>query len=401
MKYRELLDLYKKGELPEDEKTRVAEDIERQEAISEFLFENDDIPELIEASLEAEIPNDNSDFDEKKFQKMIKKSIHKAFLKLGVAVGVIVLALVLVANTALPHIVDFMYYDPAKIVGRTENGVETNRISLDTSVYSELFTPGFYRTNVFTHRDGYGDYDIQILQNFSESGQFTDVFGKIEKGKMTIYTDNAFQLPTQNAFVPEEIPNLSGHAGTGAAGTVENSFRKLNELDESDYYLTYVTLDKVMTYDQLVAWSNKTGIVPTWCALCKELTEGPYDYSVNDIVGFNFLSSCGEMGYDNEKYPYLNYFDMLSTIEDFPEDNFSNEVMTQHVLSLLRYSLDNPEFREMAGCIVNDMELRNLMENIEEHGLNIYGFAVVAQKEQILKISQTENVKYIYTTPQA
>lgn len=401
MKYRELLDLYKNGKLDDQQKKQIAEDIEKQEAISEFLFENDDIPELSEASLTAEIPDDNSDSDEKKFQKMIKKSIRKAFIKLGVAVGVIVLALVLVANTALPHIVDFMYYDPAKIVGKNENGVETNQISLDTSVYTELFTPGFYRTNVFAHREGYGDYDIQILQNFSDSGQFTDVYGTIEKGKMTIYTDNAFKLPTQNAFVPEEIPNLSGHAGTGAAGTVENSFRKLNDLDESDYYLTYVTLDKVMTYDELVAWSNKTGIVPSWCALCTELSEGPYDYSVNNIVGFNFITSCGEMGYNNEKYPYLNYFDMLSTIEDFPEDNLSKEVMTQHVLSLLRYSLDNPEFRKMAGCIVNDMELGNLIENIEEYGLNIYGFAVVAQKEQILEISKAVNVKYIYTTPQA
>lgn len=400
MKYRELLNLYKNGELTEEQKTKVKEDIEKQEAISEFLFENDDIPELREASFEAEFADDNSDFDEKKFQKMIKKSIRKAFIKLGVAVGVIVLALVLVANTALPHIVDSMYYDPTKIVGRTENGVETNRISLDTMVYSELFTPGFYRTNVFANSEGYGDYDIQILQNFSENGQFTDVYGTIQKDKMIIYTDNAFKHPTQNAFVPEEIPNLSGHVGTGAAGTVENSFKKLNDLDENDYYLTYVTLDKVMTYDELVQWSKKTGIVPAWCALCTELSEGSYDYSVQNIIGFNFLRSCGEMAYNNDKYPYLNYFDMLSTTEDFSEDNFSKEVMTKHVLSLLRYSLDNPEFREIAGCIVNDMELNNLMENIEEYGLNIYGFAVVAQKDQILEISKTENVKYIYTTPQ-
>ncbi len=399
MKYRELLDLYKKGELSDEQKKEIKADIEKQEAISEFLFENDEIPALSNSSLESEIPDDNSDFDEKRFYKMIKKSIRKAFLKLGIVVAAAVLVLVIVANTALPHIVNAFYYNPVKISGTTKNGVDTSLISLDTSIYTELFTPGYYRYHVGAFEEGWGKYDIQILQNTSHNGQFRTVYGTIEKGKMTLFDDTVFKLPTQNAFASDEIQGVGGYSGTAAAGTVENAEKKLMELDENDYYVSYVTLNKVMTYDELVKWSNESGIIPDWCAVCYQNEKGTYDYYARDIVGFNYLTSCGEMGYDSEKYPYLNYFDMLETIENFPEENFSSDVMKEHMLSMLRYMRDNKEFRDMVGCTMAEPSMNALIDNIEEFGLNIYGFVVVAQKDRILEISQNENVHYIYTTP--
>ena len=42
MRYHELIELYKKKELSEQERQRVEQDIERQEAISEYLFEREE-----------------------------------------------------------------------------------------------------------------------------------------------------------------------------------------------------------------------------------------------------------------------------------------------------------------------------------------------------------------------
>ena len=47
MKYRELLELYDKKKLPEELQKKVEQDIERQEAISEYLFEKDDLQRII------------------------------------------------------------------------------------------------------------------------------------------------------------------------------------------------------------------------------------------------------------------------------------------------------------------------------------------------------------------
>lgn len=400
MKYRELLDLYKNGELQGEQKAKVAEDIEKHEAISEFLFENDEIPGLSDSCPEAEITDNNSDFDEKKFRKMIKKSIRKAFIKLGVAVGVIVLALVLAANTVLPNIVDAMYYNPAKVVGRTESGAETSQLDIDTMVYTELFTPGYYRTQAYASHEGYGKYDIEVFQSFSHTGQFNNVYGSIDKNKLTLFDDTIFKLPTENAFWYEGVEGLAGQGGTGAAGSKENSFKKLTELSDTDHYVTYVTFDKVMNYDQLLSWCDKNNVNPDWFALCAYDDLSNYPYYTDGITGFNFFGNASEHAYDNEKYPYLDFFDVIESADDYHLNKASADVMKAHVTSMLRYTLENKDFYEMAGYNSSETELRSLLESVENHGIFSYGFVITAQKDKILEISEKENVNYIYTTPQ-
>ncbi len=398
MTYKELLRLYKNGELSAQQCEEIEKEIEKQEAISEYLFDNEQVPEFSELDVFAESDGEDKAEKDKVLLKMIKKSIRKAFIKAGVTVGIIVLALVVIATTTMPHIVDAMYYDPAEIIGE-ENGAVTNRLTLDTAVYTELFTPGYYRTHTFASGEGYGKYDIQILQNFSFTGQFNNVNGTIDKGKLTLFDDTIFKIPTHNAFWYDGVEGLAGHGGPGAAGSPENAFEALKELDDTDLYIAYVTFDKVMTYDELTSWSNESDITPEWAAICEYQGDGVYDYYASNIVGFNYSTSCSQMSYDNEEYPYLNYFDMLETEENFPEEPFSAEVMTQHVTSMLRYMKDNEKFRDMVGCIVKEGDFLTLAENIEQHGLNIYGFTVTAQRDTLLELSKNENVQYIYTTP--
>lgn len=397
MTYKELLNLYKKGELSDEQKKAIKADIEKQEAISEFLFENDDIPELRDSCLEAEITDNDSSFDDKRFQKMIKKSIRKAFIKLGVAVGIIVLALVIVASTVMPNIVDAFYYNPAKVVGTSESGATTNQLDIDIMVYSELFTPGYYRTHSFVDSEGFGKYDIEILKNFSFTGQFNNVSGTIEKGKLTLFDDTIFNLPTHNAFWYDGVENLTGQGGTAAAGSVENAFGKLNELDESDYYVAYVTFDKIMNYDEFVAWSKDNDIYPHWGAVCRKQDENTY--IADKILGFNYYAFGGDHAYDRDKYPYLDFNDVIKSVNNNGIKIASSDIMEKHMTSMLRYALDNDTFFDMAGCPFSDGELIMYIESIEQYGLFTYGFAITAQKDELIEISQNENVHYIYTTP--
>ncbi len=397
MTYKELLNLYKTGQLSDAEKAKVKADIEKQEAISEFLFENDEIPELSDSCLEAEIADDNSNFDEKRFQKMIKKSIRKAFLKLGIAVGVIVLALVIVASTVMPNIVDAMYYDPTKIVGTTEQGNNTSQLSVDTMVYTELFTPGYYRNKAYASHKGYGKYNIEIFQNFTINGQINNVYGRIDKNTLTLFSDSVFKLPSQNVFVPDNISGVIGHGGAGAAGNHESALRKLGELDETDYYVAYVTFDKVMNYDEFTVWSKDSDIYPHWSAVCRKQDEKTY--IAERILGFNYFAFGGGHAYNCEKYPYLDFGDVIKSVDNDGIKIASSDVMEKHMTSMLQYAIDNDTFFEMAGCPISDSELMMYIESIEDYGLYTYGFAMVAQKDEILKISKNENVSYICTAP--
>ena len=94
MTYKEILRLYKSGELSTEQREQVEKELEKQEAINEYLFENEQVPEFSELDFAREKDNEKQDFDEKSFLKMIKKSIRRAFLKLGLGVGVAVAAVV-------------------------------------------------------------------------------------------------------------------------------------------------------------------------------------------------------------------------------------------------------------------------------------------------------------------
>ena len=45
MTYRELIELYKAGELELEQQKKIEQDIERQEAIGDYLYEKEEIPE--------------------------------------------------------------------------------------------------------------------------------------------------------------------------------------------------------------------------------------------------------------------------------------------------------------------------------------------------------------------
>ena len=65
MTYRELLKLYKEGQLDEETKKKIAADIERQDAISEYLYEEGEIPGMEDLEPEKSDVFSGTDKDQK------------------------------------------------------------------------------------------------------------------------------------------------------------------------------------------------------------------------------------------------------------------------------------------------------------------------------------------------
>ena len=187
----------------------------------------------------------------------------------------------------------------------------------------------------------------------------------------------------------------------GAAGEYEDAMAKLQKLDEDDYYMAYVTLSDVMSYSEFVEWGDSKYVGADWCAICEKNSEGYYSDS---IVGFIFSSSHHEMYYDKETYPYLTTYDVAMTTVESSDWEVSEDVMKKHVASMLRYMSDQTAFNEMIVGNKDESDYylesyKQLADNVEENGLNIYGFALVGQKDEILELSKLEEVAYIYTNP--
>ena len=140
MKYHELLELYKRKELSGEQQEMVEQDIERHEAISEYLFEKEE-EDILQDS--GKLPEESAvQFTEKEknaaddFTKRVNRAVRRAFLKMGAAVCAVTLVVVLLVLFVLPHVVSSFYYGPGRIVGESSYGGTTNQMSLDLAVYT-------------------------------------------------------------------------------------------------------------------------------------------------------------------------------------------------------------------------------------------------------------------------
>lgn len=237
---------------------------------------------------------------EAEFTKLIRRAIRRTFIKYGVITGVIVIGIVCFLVFALPKIQDAMYYDPNKIVG-TEEGNKTNQLSLDMSVYSELFLPENYRDSAAATGSGYGNYDIVINQTSSHNGIFEYVGGRITKNDMVLYNPNIVQKPFSNVFYPpSEMTTASAATPEGIAGTKKEAFDELSKLEDEKMYHAYVSLDKVYSFSEFKALAEKNDLEPTWCAISvknKDQTESKYTTYNTGNIGFRMYTSCSSLAF--------------------------------------------------------------------------------------------------------
>ncbi len=403
MKYRELMELYKSGKLPQEEREKIENDIERQQAISEYLFDSEEIPEMDEfEGNEPEEENETDKAEEAQFTRLVRATIRKAFIKMGVIVGAVVLAVVLFIIFALPHIVDCFYYDPTEHSGGS-NDNDTNRISLDLAVYTELYIPERYRDIVAAESEGYGEYAINVMNYASYMGIYSHVGGRIERNKLVLYDSNLLNFPSYNMFLHDRAGVGSSFAGLN---TENYDMSELQDLHDGEEYFAYITLDEVISYSEFVELCENEfeDISPIWCAICQKDEKGYYeeDYFAERNLGFIYSSPSHSTDFDEKKYPNLTSFDVTTTTDEEKGWIVSEEVMTTHVISMLRYMADNKEFLELMDGEGAESEMEfysQAADNVEANGLNIFGFAAVVDKETLIEYSNRAGIAYIRTTP--
>lgn len=378
MTFREMIKLYQAGTLEDKQIEMVRDEIEKHEAISDYLYEVSQIPDV--DGMGDVVADDTDGKETEDFSKMVRKAIRRAFIKMGVAVGSAILAIVLAVIFLLPDLGSAFYYNPNEVVGASPSANETKRMSLDLAVYSELFLPEKYRDTVIAEELGYGKYSITIPQTITYNGTFSTVAGVLERNKLTLYSPDLLSGYPANAFVlPDDV--YWTYSGVGAAGLPEDAFASLQELDDDEVYTAYFSLDALMDYETIY---EQVG--DAW-------------YAVYNEPGYNagfWSSQCGSVfDWDREKYPLLSTLDSMGSMEGIDDNAASADAMRTHFMSMLRYMQDHPEVLKMFGN--EDTQLGEAIEYIEANGLKIYGFVVIADKDTILELAEGENIAYVYT----
>ena len=415
MKYHELLELYKKKELSGEQQEMVEQDIERHEAISEYLFEKEeedilqDSGKLPEESAIRFIEKEKNAADD--FTKRVNRAVRRAFLKLGAAVCAVTLVVVLLVLFVLPHVVSSFYYDPGRIVGESSYGGTTNQMSLDLAVYTELALPGTYRDDVQVEDRGYGNYDITIYQSVSRSGEFHHVAGRVEKNTLRLYDPNLFNISASNVFgwfqMNMDYDGTLTQLAENSQGDLfytpesnEQSAEYLNLLDDNKYYLAYVTLDRILSYDDFIRFTENYSeqAADIWCV--PRTAEDSY-MPVGRPANLGFYIRLGQssmLEWDREKYPDLILWSFDDPSEwDEAEEKIKDETFAaEHFAVMLDYMSEQDEFLGMVGQQAGE-KYAEAADYIRENGLQVYGFACVADKETLLELNAEEAVFGIRT----
>lgn len=414
MKYKELIELYKSGRLSEEERKKIEEDIEKQEAISEYLYPDEEINE----EMSKDETRENVSEKENEFVRLIRKSIRKAFIKMGLAVTAAVLVVIVLMMTIMPKAIDLFYYNPSTAGNYSEPegvGGYRERFGLDLSVYTELVAPFNYLDSVEVVSEGYGNYSFNTYPSMRMYGESRKKYaGNIRKGRITFYdplalerlSDNMFEwqinhnsynesltkqlekfqfehIKIKESLIDEETGKLRLASSFG--GDRNDTKESIKGLSDGRLYRAYITFDNILTYKEAIDFEAKYELGYSWVGIVNDRDGN------NDIIGMS-TGIGATRGKSPAKYPYI--FGYEGTGEGITFKELKNEENAKkHYISLLNYLKDNSSFTDMMDSYMDrKTKLDRALAYVNEHGLKVYGMAVKAEKKDLLKLIEDERV---------
>lgn len=436
MTYRELIKKYKNQELGEKEKSQVEADIERQDAISEYLTEKleeelgSDMEAFAESGEEKNGARETKDTaQEKEFEAYVRKTIRRSFYKMGIAILAVLLAVVLFIQFGLSPLVSRFYYDPGKEIKiADEDGVRytiTNQMSRDLSIYSEVTLPGKKRDSVRAIPLGYGKYDITLNKTITYAGtRRYGIGGQITRGRLELYDPDYLSQPSPNLFACyglEEQSDLSykeqmekqKEAGefTWYYSDLDSGREEVESLKDGTLYQAYVTLNRRLDFSEMnrlvkrMYTEGMTSSGEMWQGVCVD--ENNY---MQKLAGYEYHFYSYGLGLteeEKEKYPELSLEvtgeDGWVDWEATDKKQEDEEIMETHFKSMLQYLADHKEFLKMAGeasgefvgkegAKLSGMFYNSAIQYIEENGLTYYGLVCLADREGMLKMLDDEDI---------
>lgn len=284
MKYRELLELYKKGQISKEKIKEIEKDIEKHEAIEEYLYEKDN--KIDEICAEDEKLNKEVSVEEEKISEEINKSIKIAFKKMGVTITIAVVVILLIIGTVLPKASNVFWYNPAKEI---DDDIFGEKISRDIGIFTDVFMPNNLYTYGYANAEGYGKYKITIGKNIYDEGKSQVIAGEIKRNKMIMYAPDLFKGPIGNAFAWRYYGTLDKNK---TLSQQKNKIKmdeiiykeEIKNLDENKGYRAYISFNEMMDYKKAYAFADKyVKDSEVWLAIDCGDGEGFYDNNLTNI----------------------------------------------------------------------------------------------------------------------
>ena len=354
MDYKEMLRKYKDGELSEDERRDLEEEIQKVKEISDFVYNLED---------------EENDFSEDTGLgvKKIKGAVNKKFIKAGVITGIIVIIIVCFLIFGLSPLVDKIYYDPTEQINEY-----TQKIDIPLNIYSELHNVGVHYSGSIIEPKGFGKYNIEA--NFFGFESPKTYHTTLERGK---FDEKSFQQIFQEQGIYVNSFDKIEHKGDD-----KEYEKELKKLPETSYVKAAVVLKDNISLTQLQKMKKKYGDIFSYAAVDGD---GPYNgYHLGFSPDFYGIV-IEEKTYDKDKYPGLT-----------GENMETPKQWEIHYKSALKYLIDDEEF--MAALPDGEFTKESFKETlnyVEKNGVNVYAMVAYTSPKKLLKLKEDASIDNI------
>lgn len=381
MRFRDYLEKYKNGTATPEELEFIKGEIEKYEALTDFMCEKDE-----------EFPEDFITETDVEELKMVNKHVNKKMLR-NIVCSVLI---IVVLGVIITFSMKWIYYNPNK--GYTSPyGSGNGQFFIDTEAFVELQCPGYIVNYAEAQSEGFGRYDIKISQSNIFKGKEEIYRDKIIRGKNQsgndVYTD-LWHFPYGNAF------GGNGNVSWEIDGKVYTSqppderkyqVDELKKVPESSIVSAYFGFKDILTLKQFEQMYDKYSNLGFSYAAVNTIETGR---NIN-VVGFSPTGTgvIIEKGIvPEDEYPY---FEMLNHGDELKTNKV--KVWEGHFKTLLKYMSNRPEFLSAVANVnyIDKDFYKKTLDYVNANGVCVYGVLVHGNVKDILEFEKQSNVQSI------
>lgn len=414
MTFRELLEKYRNGTATEAERALVEEELEKSEAISDYLAEG--LEELenggsAPSAAGAEV-------------KQVKRTVNRRLRRNALWAAAMVLAAVLAVQFVLNPLVSSFYYRPdAQTVGQNEaredkgNSVDFvietsvavdesetavdggSDVEVDLTAFYELMMPGLTPTNIQTESDGFGRYTITYEAVDGLTGTAESVTQKLRPSSYGTEVQGSwgdYTLSMLDHTAPALNPDEDGRSNSAT-----QAMEHLTMLPETAFVAAWVHFPEDLTCVQFakLADSYESGgsgeIFFRWAGV----RVSDWNASTGNLAQFlGIVPEDAAMEWQRVspswgKYPMFDYRQYLAEGgRSFFGDRVymhTGALAEEHFKSVLAYAADRTEAVQVLVGPIQEGKLWDFaaaQSYIEENGVRIGGALVYSEPQALLRL---------------
>lgn len=380
MDFEKILKKYKDGNASKEEIELIEEELNKHEAIQEYLSQSYDI----------ELENDISEENIKKETNFVKNTVNKKLRKVILTSVSIVFSILFTIFYIISPILNNFYYNPS---GKTVSGGHED-LYFDLKVFTELNLPGYAVGSAYSESLGFGAYNIFFERYNLFNHETRDVNAKIKRN-LRIGSHQDFFAKDHYGFysIMEPDKNRDKFLEEERQETIEH-IKKLNPVS---YISAPIIFEKDLSLKEFVELKKKYNdkISFKWVGVRTEVQGKTVHYLSGFYPNFNDGSVSSDSA-DENKYPYLELVDYMTNENVKNNKHDMTEAYTKHFTSLLKYMNDRK--KAVKALDHNSFKLeyyKNALDYVQKNGINIYGVLVYGEAKDLLQFINNEKIKSI------